>query len=834
MKSSESGRSMTEMLGVLAIVAVLTVGGLAGYSYAMSRYYANSIVDGANKRAVVALEQDAKGNAEEDTWLSEFPAKIIDRFDASLEFTTDEPLGLDEAITIRVSNIPKRVCQRLQDQEYRPDVTALINDLLPEVAVCKDDNTNVFLYAIQKAEYISCSSETDCPACMECDPVKKVCTNVHCQGGYICDPDLGEHGQCRTHCSSYIDCSSGQVCNSEHKCETCLSPYVPNEDKTACGCPQICKGEGYTGQDPDDCSCKCKRKNVDEEGNPLPCACPTETLSMKNDKGEWVCQLGSYCKQHASDSSRFTCYISGSTQPCGNYCTESTGAVGTCLGACDLSFCSKYIEEGTKPVYISTGYGYGCVKDGLKCSPLGSEGYWQCFNSKGSCCRTGSGAGKWTENFGKCKYGSCDLNLCKDLGNNYQTFAQYVAGCVVTKNGKTAYCFPHDVKNSDDTKWEWVCTWNSPNSMSPETRQRCGTCYYSNLLATDSTGWGNCANCFASERQANCPTVGTILADKGKTTEVKATVTGTSVEYKGQLYCSYEYKGKTVWCSTNRTCYFVTPKKDKPKEYTLDSCCYSAYVTPDGCNMGRCSRDPSELVATRKATKEGKISGPCPAEAEFTKKPGGNYYGCKNMIDGDKYLWYWDGSSSHDYACFLNGSDKCGLNCTADCKKCGQVFLPECSGTSATGCSDENLDACRWCVGTEPVRVDGKRVCQCTKNLKESNGHCCSPANEWLNGACQTGVCEEGTCLNISDCIEEVPDIVGRVENRGSLCRCIQPNHCWNTTQKTCVYAPLEGKNYVNEQTYYTVDAEGRCQYACLSDKYEYDTVSGVCKKKKT
>ena len=37
-KINESGRSMVEMLGVLAIVGVLSVGGIAGYSKAMSKY----------------------------------------------------------------------------------------------------------------------------------------------------------------------------------------------------------------------------------------------------------------------------------------------------------------------------------------------------------------------------------------------------------------------------------------------------------------------------------------------------------------------------------------------------------------------------------------------------------------------------------------------------------------------------------------------------------------------------------------------------------------------------------------------------------------------------
>lgn len=39
------GRSMIEMLGVLAIIAVLTVGGIAGYSKAMQKYKINKMLD---------------------------------------------------------------------------------------------------------------------------------------------------------------------------------------------------------------------------------------------------------------------------------------------------------------------------------------------------------------------------------------------------------------------------------------------------------------------------------------------------------------------------------------------------------------------------------------------------------------------------------------------------------------------------------------------------------------------------------------------------------------------------------------------------------------------
>ena len=43
--SKETGRSMIEMLGVLAIIGVLSVGGIAGYSKAMMQYRINKTVD---------------------------------------------------------------------------------------------------------------------------------------------------------------------------------------------------------------------------------------------------------------------------------------------------------------------------------------------------------------------------------------------------------------------------------------------------------------------------------------------------------------------------------------------------------------------------------------------------------------------------------------------------------------------------------------------------------------------------------------------------------------------------------------------------------------------
>ncbi len=47
-KNNEKGRSMVEMLGVLAIIGVLSAAGLAGYSKAMAKHRSNQIIDQFN------------------------------------------------------------------------------------------------------------------------------------------------------------------------------------------------------------------------------------------------------------------------------------------------------------------------------------------------------------------------------------------------------------------------------------------------------------------------------------------------------------------------------------------------------------------------------------------------------------------------------------------------------------------------------------------------------------------------------------------------------------------------------------------------------------------
>jgi len=61
MKKIESGRSMIEMLGVLAIIGVLSIGGLAGYTMAMNRWRANTLTDYVTRCVVVSQTKGVTG-----------------------------------------------------------------------------------------------------------------------------------------------------------------------------------------------------------------------------------------------------------------------------------------------------------------------------------------------------------------------------------------------------------------------------------------------------------------------------------------------------------------------------------------------------------------------------------------------------------------------------------------------------------------------------------------------------------------------------------------------------------------------------------------------------
>lgn len=67
-KNWEKGRSMIEMLGVLAIIAVLTVGGIAGYSKAMQKWKSNLQLNMLSELIANGIKIKSNLNKKSQTW----------------------------------------------------------------------------------------------------------------------------------------------------------------------------------------------------------------------------------------------------------------------------------------------------------------------------------------------------------------------------------------------------------------------------------------------------------------------------------------------------------------------------------------------------------------------------------------------------------------------------------------------------------------------------------------------------------------------------------------------------------------------------------------------
>ena len=106
-KKSQSGRSMVEMLGVLAIIGVLSVGGIAGYSLSMRRHRANQVVDILSKFALVAYSSCQQKLLNGDvTALSECSAKMQDP-----PYFPDSGIGNMPAGVIAIAFDDDKLCQ---------------------------------------------------------------------------------------------------------------------------------------------------------------------------------------------------------------------------------------------------------------------------------------------------------------------------------------------------------------------------------------------------------------------------------------------------------------------------------------------------------------------------------------------------------------------------------------------------------------------------------------------------------------------------------------------------------------------------------------------------
>ena len=189
------GRSMIEMLAVLAVIGVLSIGGIALYRRAVNNHHANTILDDVNRFAFAIIE---KGNYPlgEDLPKGDFKESGI------YTLTAHQAAGANQ-FSILVSNVPKGVCEPLVDKaniDYKVGVVTAGGSVDDEIIydtlnkdICNNDINDVVFYFGDTS--LVCNPKED--------GYTPCTTNADCCGGEFCwfsnssaCPDAGI-GQCK-------------------------------------------------------------------------------------------------------------------------------------------------------------------------------------------------------------------------------------------------------------------------------------------------------------------------------------------------------------------------------------------------------------------------------------------------------------------------------------------------------------------------------------------------------------------------------------------------------------------------------------------------------------
>lgn len=131
--NNQSGRSMIEMLGVLAIIGVLSVGGIAGYSKAMLKFKINKTIDQismtvTNIRTLYAQQPNYHGLTHElaynmgiiDDAMKGSGSSIVNPFGGTVEIApaASDAQNSEGAFIVTINGLPKEACVAVATNDW--------------------------------------------------------------------------------------------------------------------------------------------------------------------------------------------------------------------------------------------------------------------------------------------------------------------------------------------------------------------------------------------------------------------------------------------------------------------------------------------------------------------------------------------------------------------------------------------------------------------------------------------------------------------------------------------------------------------------------------------
>ena len=237
---NERGRSMVEILGVLAVIGVLSIGGIQGYKYAMDKYRANDIVNEVNLRAtdIWHMYQDGEKELPDSPDADAFPEYgEMTQTGFPIMVTSHPPV----AFRAWVNDVPSDVCKKVLQENLNDIITGLRfvqvngNKYADDINICGEgvaDNQMVFTSFLNEGggavgvpldpsgkPLETCVDVEDCESCCgipQCDEKTMSCLDGCSAEGKVCN-----NSSCScVECMEDNDCpSSGEICDpATNKC----------------------------------------------------------------------------------------------------------------------------------------------------------------------------------------------------------------------------------------------------------------------------------------------------------------------------------------------------------------------------------------------------------------------------------------------------------------------------------------------------------------------------------------------------------------------------------------------------------------------------------------
>lgn len=181
LKSTVSGRSMIEMLGVLAIVGVLSIGGLYGLRSAQDKYRANSIINDVMLAAADLLPRAEVLPTQQNISNFSFTPKNKQNISAQK--------CADGNIEIMVTNVPQKVCERVLNNGVIKGTQG--------VGIANKEMNSTFCDGMDLKG--SCYENTTSDLVFVLGDTRELCGGTYCESGYFClydDPTTCDATSC--------------------------------------------------------------------------------------------------------------------------------------------------------------------------------------------------------------------------------------------------------------------------------------------------------------------------------------------------------------------------------------------------------------------------------------------------------------------------------------------------------------------------------------------------------------------------------------------------------------------------------------------------------------